>query len=149
MYQTGRGNTQTIPHRMYEAAEVDGAGFWQKFFKITLPLLKPTIVFVTIMSCIVSFQVFEQIYVMTGGGGGQLGGVLDCALTAVPYLFDRGFNKFQMGYASALAYILFLLIFTPALANITIMITRTKPMSADMNPHLIQKGNSLGLRMSK
>ncbi|MFC1590077.1 carbohydrate ABC transporter permease, partial [Candidatus Omnitrophota bacterium] len=55
---------QTIPHVMYEAAEVDGAGFWHKFFKVTLPLLKPTIVFVIIMSCIFSLQVFEQIYVM-------------------------------------------------------------------------------------
>lgn len=109
---------QTIPQTMYEAAEVDGAGFWQKFFKITLPLLKPTIVFVTIMSCIVSFQVFEQIYVMTSGGGGQIGGVLDCALTTVPYLFDKGFNKFEMGYASALAYILFLLILALTFINI-------------------------------
>lgn len=107
---------QTIPQSMYEAAEVDGAGFWHKFFKITLPLLKPTIVFVTIMSCITSFQVFEQIYVMTGASG-QLGGVLDCALTAVPYLFDKGFNKFQMGYASALAYVLFLLILILTFVN--------------------------------
>ncbi len=101
---------QTIPQSMYEAAEVDGAGFWHKFFHITLPLLKPTIVFVTIMSCIFSFQVFEQIYVMTGAAGGQIGGVLDCALTVVPYLYDVGFNRFQMGYASALAYVLFLFV---------------------------------------
>ncbi len=105
---------QTIPPMMYEAAEVDGAGFWSKFFKITIPLLKPTIVFVTVMSTIVSIKVFEQIYVMTQAGGGPLGGVLDCALTGVPYLFDKGFNKFQMGYASALAYVIFsiILIFT-------------------------------------
>jgi len=109
---------QTIPHAMYEAAEVDGAGYWSKFFKITIPLLKPTIVFVSIMSVIVSFQVFEQVYLMTGGGGGQLGGVLDCALTAVPYLFDKGFNKFQMGYASSIAYILFFIILTFTLINI-------------------------------
>ena len=109
---------QTIPHAMYEAAEVDGAGYWHKFFKITIPLLKPTIVFVTIMSVIVSLQVFEQIYLMTGGGGGQLGGVLDSALTAVPYLFDKGFNKFQMGYASALAYILFFIILAITFINI-------------------------------
>lgn len=117
---------QTIPHTMYEVAEVDGAGFWQKFFKITLPLLKPTIVFVTIISCIVSLQVFEQIYVMTGGGGGQLGGVLDCALTAVPYLFDKGFNKFEMGYASALAYILFLLILILTFVNIKFVKSRVE-----------------------
>ena len=109
---------QTIPQIIYEAAEVDGAGFWDKFFKITIPLLKPTVVFVTIVSITVSFQVFEQIYVMTGGGGGQLGGVLDCALTGVPYLFDRGFNKFQMGYASALAYIIFFIILALTFINI-------------------------------
>jgi len=98
---------QTIPRSMYEDADVDGAGFWHKFFHITVPLLKPAIVFVTVMSCIFSFQVFEQIYVMTTAGGGTLGGVLDSALTAVPYLYDKGFGEYQMGYASALAYIVF------------------------------------------
>lgn len=96
---------QTIPHVMYEAAEIDGAGFWKKFFHVTLPLLKPTIVFVTMMSFIFSFQVFEQVYIMTGGQGG-IGGVLNSALTIVAYLYDKGFQKFQMGYASALAYII-------------------------------------------
>jgi multiple sugar transport system permease protein len=109
---------QTIPRTMYEAAEVDGAGFWNTFFTITIPLLKPTIVFVSIMSVIVSFQVFEQIYIMTQSGGGALGGVLDCALTGVPYLFDKGFNKFQMGYASALAYVIFSIILLLTFVNI-------------------------------
>jgi len=108
---------QTIPQTVYEAAEVDGAGFWHKLLHITIPLLRPTIVFVVIMSCISSFQVFEQIYVMTGGGGSQIGGVLDCALTGVPYIFDQGFNKFDMGYASALAYILFLFILVLTFIN--------------------------------
>ncbi|MCK5451198.1 MAG: sugar ABC transporter permease [Candidatus Omnitrophica bacterium] len=101
---------QTIPHALYEAAEIDGAGFWTKFFNITLPLLKPTIVFVTMMSFIFSFQVFEQVYIMTGGQGG-IGGVLNSGLTIVAYLYDKGFQKFQMGYASALAYVIFLWIF--------------------------------------
>jgi len=103
---------------MYEAAEVDGAGYWSKFFKITVPLLKPTIVFATIMSAIVSFQVFEQIYVMTQSSGGRLGGMLDSALTGVPYLFDMGFTKLRMGYASALAYIIFFIILILTLINI-------------------------------
>ena len=107
---------QTIPNVMYEAAEIDGAGFWKKFFHVTLPLLKPTIVFVTMMSFIFSFQVFEQVYVMTGGQGG-IGGVLDSALTIVAYLYDKGFVKFQMGYASALAYIIFLCIFVLTIVN--------------------------------
>ena len=111
---------QTIPHSMYEAAEIDGAGFWKKFFHITLSLLRPTIVFVAMMSFIVSFQVFEQVYIMTGGQGG-IGGVLDSALTIVAYLYDMGFQKFQMGYASALAYIIFLITLMIAILNRRLM----------------------------
>lgn len=116
---------QTIPHVMYEAAEIDGAGFWKKFFHITLPLLKPTIVFVTMMSFIFSFQVFEQVYIMTGGQGG-IGGVLNSALTIVAYLYDKGFQKFQMGYASALAYIIFLWIFILTMVNKRLMRTNVE-----------------------
>lgn len=111
---------QSIPDVMYEAAEIDGAGFWTKFFNVTVPLLKPTIVFVSIMSFIFSFQVFEQVYIMTGGQGG-IGGVLNSALTIVAYLYDMGFQKFQMGYASALAYIIFLLIFVLTMVNNRLM----------------------------
>ncbi len=113
---------QTIPHVMYEAAEIDGAGFWKKFFHITLPLLRPTIVFVAMMSFIFSFQVFEQVYIMTGGQGG-IGGVLNSGLTIVAYLYDKGFQKFQMGYASALAYIIFLCIFALTIVNKRLMKT--------------------------
>ena len=101
---------QTIPNSMYEAAEIDGAGFWTKFFNVTLPLLKPTIIFVSMMALIFSFQVFEQVYVMTGGQGG-LGGVLDSGLTIVAYLYEQGFTKLHMGYASALAYVVFFIVF--------------------------------------
>jgi len=116
---------QTVPRAMYEVAEVDGAGFWDKFFKITLPLLKPTIVFVTIMSCIFSFQVFEQIYVMANVEG-KIGGVLDSALTIVPYLYDMGFHKFQMGYACALAYIIFLCVVLLTLVNTRFLKSRVE-----------------------
>ena len=116
---------QTIPQVMYEAAEIDGAGFWKKFFHITLPLLKPTIVFVTMMSFIFSFQVFEQVYVMTGGQAG-IGGVLDSALTIVAYLYDKGFVKFQMGYASALAYVIFLCIFVFTMVNNRLLRSRVE-----------------------
>ncbi|MFH1411969.1 MAG: sugar ABC transporter permease [Candidatus Omnitrophota bacterium] len=111
---------QTIPHDMYEAAEIDGAGFWKIFFNITLPLLRPTIVFVTMMSFVFSFQAFEQVYIMTGGQGG-IGGVLNSGLTIVAYLYDRGFQKFQMGYASALAYIIFSMIFVMTMINRRLM----------------------------
>lgn len=118
---------QTIPHAVYEAAEIDGAGFWKKFFYITLPLLKPTVVFVTMMSFIFSFQVFEQVYIMTGGQG-SIGGVLNSALTIVAYLYDKGFQKFQMGYASALAYIIFLCIFILTMINRRLMRTNVEYM---------------------
>lgn len=116
---------QTIPQGMYEAAEIDGAGFWCKFRHVTIPLLKPTIVFVTMMSFIFSFQVFEQVYIMTSGQGG-IGGVLNSALTIVAYLYDRGFQKFQMGYASALAYIVFTLIFLLTMINKRLMKSRVE-----------------------
>ena len=111
---------QTVPQTMYEAAEIDGAGFWRKFFHVTLPLLRPTLVFVTMMSFIFSFQVFEQVYIMTGGQGG-LGGVLNSGLTIVAYLYDMGFQKFHMGYASALAYIIAFCIFLLTMINKSIM----------------------------
>jgi len=117
---------QTIPQTMYEAAEIDGAGFWHKLFYVTLPLLKPTIIFVSMMSFIFSFQVFEQVYVMTGGQGG-IGGVLNSALTIVAYLYDKGFRQFHMGYASAIAYIIAFCVFVLTMLN--------KRLLKDQNVH--------------
>jgi len=108
---------QTIPSTVYEAADIDGANVWDKFWHITLPLLKPTMVFVVIMGFIASFQVFERIYIMTESEFG-IGGVLDSALTVVAYLYDMGFRKFQMGYASALGYIVFVVIFLITIINL-------------------------------
>jgi len=108
---------QTIPTTVYEAADMDGANVWEKFWNITLPLLKPTMVFVVIIGVIASFQVFEQIYIMTEAEFG-IGGVLDSALTIVAYLYDMGFRRFQMGYASALGYIVFLVIFLITIINL-------------------------------
>jgi len=101
---------QNIPDFLYEAADIDGASTWQKFMNITIPMLKPTTMFVLIMSTITSFQVFEQVYIMTQGTE-YTGGVLHCALTVVSYLYERGFQRFMMGYASAIAYLLFVIIF--------------------------------------
>lgn len=108
---------QAIPQTFYEAADIDGAGTWHKFWHITLPLLRPTLVFVVIMSIINSFQLFEQVYIMTAGTGEGVGGVLDCALSLVAYLYDKGFQRFEMGYASAIAYILFAVIFIATTIN--------------------------------
>ncbi len=116
---------QTIPTTVYEAADIDGANLWEKFWHITLPLLKPTMVFVVIMGFIASFQVFERIYIMTESEFG-IGGVLDSALTVVAYLYDMGFRKFQMGYASALGYIVFVVVFIITLINIKFVKTKVE-----------------------
>lgn len=116
---------QTIPTTIYEAADIDGANVWDKFRHVTLPLLKPTMVFVVIMGFIASFQVFEQIYIMTESEFG-IGGVLDSALTVVAYLYDMGFRKFQMGYASALGYIVFAVVFIITIINIRFVKTKVE-----------------------
>ncbi|MCK9548997.1 MAG: sugar ABC transporter permease [Sphaerochaeta sp.] len=97
-----------IPNDLYEAAEIDGAGKVRQLFSISLPLLMPTMSFVLITNLISSFQVFDQIYVMTKGGP------LFSTEVLVYYIYYRGFNVFDMGYASAMAFILFciILVFT-------------------------------------
>ena len=109
---------QGIPKTYYDAADVDGANVWGKFWHVTMPFLRPTLLFVTIMSFISSFQVFEQVYIMTGGSEGAVGGVLDCALTIVAYLYEMGFDNWKMGYASALAYMIFACLFVITLINL-------------------------------
>lgn len=112
---------QTIPQTFYEAAEIDGCGAWQKFWNITLPLLRPIMVYVVVMSMINSFQVFDQVFIMTGGQSEGIGGVLDSALTIVPYLYDQGFSRWAMGSASAMAYMLFAIVFIITLINFKIV----------------------------
>ncbi len=95
---------QGIPTTLYEAAEIDGAGSWHRFRHITIPMLTPTIYFNLLINIIGSFQVFTQSYIMTGGGPNN------ATLTQVLYLYRKGFQDFQFGYASALAWALFLVI---------------------------------------
>ncbi len=95
---------QSIPVQLYEAAKIDGATKWQSVVKITLPLLKPTILFVVAINSIRSFQIFTEIFTLTGGGPAN------STQTIVYYLYDLSFRKFEMGYGSAIAYILFLII---------------------------------------
>ncbi|MCL7454799.1 MAG: sugar ABC transporter permease [Anaerolineae bacterium] len=95
---------QGIPQQLYEAAAIDGAGPWPAFWRITLPLLTPTIFFNLVLSIISTFQTFTSAFVATDGGP------LDATLFYVLYLFRQAFQFFNMGYASAMAWILFLLI---------------------------------------
>ncbi|MCA0755840.1 sugar ABC transporter permease [Paenibacillus sp. N4] len=93
-----------IPLDLYEAASVDGADWFVKFRKITLPMLSPIILFNLVMQTITAFQMFTQAFIITKGGP------INSTYVYVMYLYELGFARFQMGYASALAWILLLII---------------------------------------
>lgn len=95
---------QGIPASLYEAADMDGAGPAARFFHVTLPMLSPTIFFNVIMTTIGSFQVFAASFVLTGGGPSN------STMFYVYYLFNRAFVYFNMGYASAMAWLLFAIV---------------------------------------
>ena len=93
-----------ISHEIYESASIDGANYRQCVFRITIPLLKPTIVLCLILQIIASFNVFGQVYVMTGGGP------FGKTRTLIQYIYETGFSYFKMGYSAAMSYILFFII---------------------------------------
>jgi len=92
---------KSIPAELYESAQLDGAGAWKRFVGITLPMLRPTFLFVLVVNTIRSLQIFTEVFVMTRGGP------LASTLTVVYYLYDQAFYRFRLGYASAVAYLLF------------------------------------------
>lgn len=98
---------QGISRDYYEAAAIDGAGRWKIFGKITIPLLKPILLYVTITSLIGGLQMFDIPFLMTGGTAGNPSGTMQ---TAVMYLYKFGFETYQVGYASSIAYVLFMII---------------------------------------
>jgi len=93
-----------IPTELYEAARLDGTSAWQRFYKITIPLLSPILFFVTIVTIIGAFQVFEQTYVLTKGGPSN------STLTISYYIWQTAFQFFNLGGASSMAYLLFLML---------------------------------------
>ena len=95
---------QSIPRRLYEAAEIDGADGWAQFRYITLPMLAPTFLFVTVITLIGYFQLFAEPYVMTQGGPA------DSTLSVALLMFQEGFRWWNLGYAAAVAFVLFLII---------------------------------------
>ncbi len=103
-----------IPKELYEAAAMDGAGAWRSFTSVTVPLLTPTIFFNLVLSIIATFQTFTSAFVATNGGP------LDSTLFYVLYLYRKAFQDFQMGYASALAWVLFLIMLT-----LTLLVVRS------------------------
>jgi multiple sugar transport system permease protein len=99
---------QNVPRHLYEAAEMDGAGLWARFRNVTLPMLSPTVFFNLIMGIIGSLQIFGPAFVVLNGAG--QGGPQNSALFYVLYIFRQGFQYFEMGYASALAIVIFAII---------------------------------------
>jgi lactose/L-arabinose transport system permease protein len=96
---------QTIPHDLYEAAAIDGATTAQRFLWITIPLMRPVILFTAILSTIGSFRIFAEPYILTGGGP------LNSSLTVLLYLYQQAFQGFKLGYASAMAYVVVAIVF--------------------------------------
>ena len=94
---------KAIPRELYEAAMIDGAGAWARFWNVTLPQLRPVVLFAYIVGIIGSYQVFDQVFVMTAGGP------IHATTTVVFYLFGK-FQDLRLGYASAIAYILFVIL---------------------------------------
>lgn len=108
---------QGVPEELYEAAELDGAGRLRRFSSITLPMISPTIFFNLIMGIIGGFQYFTQAFVMTNGGP------LNSTLFYNLYLYNKAFQDYEMGYASALSWILFVIILV-----FTLLVIRSSSM---------------------
>ena len=95
---------QAIPTEMYESASLDGASFWQQLFYITIPAIKPIILFTTITSTIGTLQLFDEPYILTQGGPNY------ATITLGEYLYDNGFTYLKFGFASALGYVMVIII---------------------------------------
>ena len=93
-----------IPRELYEAAEIDGASPWRQFWSVTFPQITPVIFFNLIMGLVGSFQIFGQVYILTGGGPDNASEMI------VPMLFSEAFEFYHFGYASAIAWLLFVVI---------------------------------------
>ena len=102
----------SVPQELYEACDIDGAGFLRKHLTVTIPHIMPTIALVSTISTISAMKVFAEIYVMTKGGP------LDSTKTIVYYIYERAFENLDLGYASALAVILLVIVMIFSLINI-------------------------------
>jgi multiple sugar transport system permease protein len=107
-----------IPKIFYEAASIDGAAKWKQFKNITIPLLNPTIVYLTVMATISTLQVFTQVFNITGGGQGNPGGPLNSTISIVLYIYQLAFVNQRMGYASSATVVLFIVIISISLIQL-------------------------------
>jgi ABC-type sugar transport system permease subunit len=112
---------QAIPNEYYEAAVIDGAGPWRRFWRITWPLLKPTTFFVLVTSIIGSFQVFTFVYVMTEGGP------LHATDVIVYHIYQNAWQFLRMGYAAAMSWVLFAVIFAITLLQFRLLGRKMEP----------------------
>ncbi|MBE8524442.1 sugar ABC transporter permease [Amycolatopsis sp. H6(2020)] len=108
---------QAIPKELHEAALIDGAGTWRRFWNVTLPLLRPTLIFITITSTIGGLQIFTEPKLFDAMPGSNNGGSTNQFQTVTLYLYQTAFQNADLGYASAIAWVLFLIIVLIALAN--------------------------------
>jgi lactose/L-arabinose transport system permease protein len=106
---------QTIPGDLYEAADVDGANVAQQFFHITVPMMRPVILFTAILSTIGTFKIFNEPYILTGGGP------LNSSMTVLLYLYNQAFQGFKLGYASALAYVVVAIVFVLSMVQFRLL----------------------------
>jgi multiple sugar transport system permease protein len=111
---------KAVPRPYYEAAEIDGAGRWRILFEITLPLLRPTIVFLVVVSSIAFLRIFDYVYAMTSGQGGPL----DSTKPLVLKIYETAFGHFQMGYAAAQTVVLFLVLLAVSAAQMRLIRAR-------------------------
>jgi lactose/L-arabinose transport system permease protein len=110
---------QGIPRELYEAAEVDGAGRWQQFWAVTAPMLRPIILLTIVLSSIGTLQLFEEPYVLTGGGPNN------ATMTMTLYLYQNGFRYFDFGYASTIAYVMAVVIAALGILQLRILERRS------------------------
>jgi multiple sugar transport system permease protein len=110
---------QGIPTTLYEAAKIDGANSWRRFRHVTIPMMTPVIFYNLVLGLIGAFNYFTEVYVATGGSGGPVRSTLFYNL----YLYQNAFKFFDMGYASALAWILFVIVLL-----VTLLVFRSSPM---------------------
>ncbi|HEY1223892.1 MAG TPA: sugar ABC transporter permease, partial [Brevundimonas sp.] len=105
---------QTVPDDLYEAARIDGAGPWKQFRHVTLPAIAPTMLLVSIISVAGFFQLFAEPYVMTQGGPAQ------STVTVLYFMYEEGFKWWNLGSASAVAFILFVCIFSITMVQMAV-----------------------------
>jgi cellobiose transport system permease protein len=112
---------QAIPRDLYESAALDGASAWRQFRSITVPLLRPTIIFTVIISTIGGFQLFTEPLLFNPGSNAISGGSLRQFQTVTMYVYENAFTRFDYGYGAAAAWLLFLLIIGASLVNFLIV----------------------------